>query len=200
MPALAVGAIPGSSLVASWWRELHAPPELPLTGEFRAGLAAVLGTIDLTRLGSSLERARERLANLVGDRFTVVVDAEGVRTRGWIRRHEVRWEDAREVVLEPMEAMAVRRVGAALVARRVPVPVISSLAVRVADGLAQPIAEAADRLVTGLPAVLVEIRSTRGEGIALDGPLALVSLLSRGLTEVVMDQAERHDVPICREA
>lgn len=197
MALVSLADAPGSTIVSSWWRGLQPAPDLPLTGTFSAGLGSALRALDASALGAAAETARQRLLDVVDDRFTVTVTDEAISVRGLLRHHRVRWRDAEEVVVEPVEAMALRRLGAAVVARRVPVPVLGGLVARLADHLVAPVAAGADRLVDGLPAVVVQVRGRRGE-VTLDGPLALVPLLSAGLTEVVLDQAERRGVTITR--
>lgn len=186
------------------WSTLHPAPSLPTDEPFTAGLQPLLRGLADAVGGPLAGRRATAVIGMVGDRFTVTVDGDGVVSRGLLRHHRASWGDAEAVLVEPMAAMAVRRLlartASRAVARMVPIPGLHWVAQRVADMVLDPIADvaapAAAKAVDGLPAVLVGVRTSVGESVRLEGPLALTSLLSRGLTEVALDHAARRDVPV----
>lgn len=190
--------LPGSDALASAWRSLHPPPPLPLTAPFSAGLGPLLDGLCSAIDGVADGRLARGVIAAVGDRISVTVGPDGVTSRGWLRTHQVAWADAEAVVLEPVQGMATRRVVAAMLLRRVPVPGLRWLVGRVVDPLAAAAAHRSTDLFEDVPQVLVAVRERDGEGVRLEGELALVSLLSRGLTVAAVEEASRRVIPVER--
>jgi len=198
MPLFSAADVPGADVVAEVWRGLHPAPNLPLDEPFTAGLGPLLDGFG-TALGGRLDGPRSRrVIRIVGDRWSVTVGPDGVTSRGWFRRHHVAWDEATVVRLEPVEAVATQRLVATLLLRRVPVPGLHWLAAQVVDRLAEVLVHGAARMVGDTPHVLVGVGSDDGEDVALEGPLALASLLSRGLTVATVAEAERRGVAVER--
>jgi len=191
---------PPDSSLARIWADLHPAPTLPLDGPFVAGLGPLLDGLG-RRAGGVLHGPRaRRVIGAVGNRYSVRVDPTRVQSRGIIRTHTARWDDTEAVVLEPMAAMAARRLigrtAGTLVGRWVPIPGLRWLAGKVVDRLAGVVADVSTTVINGSPSVLVGVRTTSGDGVRLEGPLALTSLLSRGLTEAVVGEAVRRGIPV----
>ena len=179
---------------------LHPAPELPLEGPFVAGLGPLLDDLG-RRAGGVLHGPRaRRVIAAVGNRYSVRVDPTRVQSRGIIRYHTAWWEEVEAVELEPMAAMAARRLvgrtAGTLVGRWVPIPGLRWLAGRVVDRLAGVVADVSTTVIDDSPSVLVRVRTRSGDGVRLEGPLALTSLLSRGLTEAVVGEAVRRGIPV----
>lgn len=198
MPVISAADLPGADAVASAWRGLHPPPDLPVDERFTAGLGPLLDGLGQAVGGALDGRRARRVIRVVGDRWSVTVGPDEVTSRGWLRRHRVAWEDATAVRLEAVEAVATQRLVASLLLRRVPVPGLHWLAAKVVGLLAGAIAGSATRMIGDTPHLLAGVESRSGEGVQLAGPLALASLLSRGLTVVAVDEAERRGIPVRR--
>ncbi len=141
-----------------------------------------------------------RLVDIVGDRYSVTVSSTQVVSRGLLRRSRVRWADAEAVVVEPLAAVAARRLvgrtSRSIVGRAVPVPGLRWAAQRVVDRVADVGAGLAAGLPLGLPTALVEVRDHRGGGVILEGPMALTAMLCQRLTDMAVAEAHLHDVQV----
>lgn len=169
---------------------------------FEVGLGPLLEDL-AARVGGILDGPRaRRVRSLIGDRYTIAVTSEEIRTRGIVRTHHARWSQIETILLEPVTAMAARRVvghaAGRLVRRYVPIPGLRWLAQQVVSVVVDPVADLAGRAGEDLPAVFVAAREHDGDGVELDGMLALTSLLSGDLTREVERHALARGIPVRR--
>lgn len=145
-----------------------------------------------------------KLRRAVADRYSISVTDDAIETRGILRSHRARWDRMETVELEPTGTLAARRVvGGALrrfAGRAVPWPVLRQLVQKgVSVVLVEPITRAAGAVVSDrTPDAFVAARTRKGDGVSLDGALALMSVLSSELTDVVVSQAKQRGVPVER--
>jgi hypothetical protein len=195
-------AAPGDDgRVARLLERIHPPPALPLDRPFTAGLGPLLTGMGGVVGGVLRSRRARWVVGLVGDRYTITVAPEGISARGLIRTRQVAWADAEAVELESLTVLLARRVVAGtastVAGRVVRVPGLRWLLRRAIEALGDVIAGAAGRATADdVPQTLVAVRSRRGRGIELGGPLALTSALSRGLTLAALDRAGASAVPV----
>jgi hypothetical protein len=182
---------------------LHPTPPLPLTGEFAAGLGPLLTAV-ADQIGGVLRSRRARwVIDRIGDRYTLTVSPEGISSKGLLRTRTVRWSDATAVELEPLTVLVARRVIAgtatSMAGRVVRIPGLRWLIRKVLGLIGDVLADATGKVTPeSVPSTLVAVRSPDGDGIELDGPLALTSALSRGITAAAVSEATDRDIPVRR--
>lgn len=193
MPLLNLASAPGADALAGLRAAVQPTPPLPLDDAFEAGLRPLVRRA--RRLLGADPGLPWPLGGLVG-RATVRVSAQEVAATGLLHTRRVRWADATAVEVTPMTALAVQQLGAALTARLVPLPGVHEAVERVADPVVDRLAAWTTAIAGGAPVVVTAVRSRRRHDIELTGPLALVTLLSRALTDVLVAEAAARDVPV----
>ena len=196
--------IPAHLRMVDFLRRIDPVPELPLTAVHESGLRAVMvRTANL--VNADLDRFAMRALNRIVNRLTITVGPDGITVRGAFRSRHTQWKHIKELTLasrydvfrEQMAGDYADDIGNFLP----PIPGLNWVLRRIMGGITglverriyEPSEIAGMRQDLGW--VLTDIKR-RGFDIEIDGALQPVALLSMGLSQAIIHEAQRRGVKL----